>query len=168
MLLEILKRTPAWVFVLFVVLMALGCFYRKPRVIARRKVAILPLAMILLSLYGVLSAFGVSVIGIVVWLVGVEFAVLLNHVFPAAQGVKYSAASQSLSIPGSWMPLALMMAIYFTRYGVAVALARKSVPADLPVFIASVSFIYGFLSGLFFARALVMWRIAKERDAPPA
>jgi lipopolysaccharide export LptBFGC system permease protein LptF len=60
LLIEILKRTPPWVFFLFFVLLAVGYYQSKDRIVGRGKVAILPIIMIALSFYGVLSAFGAA------------------------------------------------------------------------------------------------------------
>ena len=65
MLIEILQRTPPWVFVLFFALLALGYFQSRSRTVSRRRVSILPVAMIVLSLYGVFSAFGIAPVGLV-------------------------------------------------------------------------------------------------------
>jgi hypothetical protein len=159
---EILKHTPMWVFVLFFLLLVLGYFQSKPRIVSLGRVAVLPVVMIVLSLYGVWSAFGVSVSGIAAWFVGVGFAVFLNQLRTSPQGVAYSRETKSFVIPGSWLPLALMMAIFFTKYAVGVVLARKLSFGGTPLFIGGVSLIYGFLSGMFFSRVLGLWRIARK------
>ena len=58
MLLEILKRTPPWVFVLFAALVFFGVMQSRTRQIALVRVTILPVVLIGLSLwaYGALSA----------------------------------------------------------------------------------------------------------------
>lgn len=59
MLIEILARTPLWVFAFFFALLALGIVQSRTRQFNRNKVWMLPVAMILFSFYGVVSAFGV-------------------------------------------------------------------------------------------------------------
>lgn len=157
---EILKRTPSWVFVLFFALLTVGYFQSKDRAVGRGKVCILPVAMIALSSYGVLSAFGIAPVGVVSWVTGVGVAVLIGAKLAVPRGVSFSAETQLFCVPGSWIPLALMMAIFFTKYAVGIILARRLPVANESVFIGSVSFCYGFLSGVFLARALVIWRSA--------
>ena len=53
-----------------------------------------------------------------------------------------------------------MMAIFFTKYVVGVILARQLLIVGKPVFMISIDLCYGFLSGLFLARAMVLWRLA--------
>jgi hypothetical protein len=161
MLVEILKRTPPWVFVLFFVLLAAGYCQSKDRVVSRNNVTILPAAMILLSLYGVLSAFGSTCLAMLFWLAGVAITVFLGVKSAQPRGVQFTAATRSFSVPGSWVPLALMMTIFFIKYAVGVILARKLPIAGEPDFVGSVSLVYGGISGVFLARALVVVRTAK-------
>ena len=163
MLIEILKRTPSWVFVLFFVLLAFGYYQSKDRVVSRNKVTIIPAAMLVLSFYGVLSAFGSNLFAIFSWLAGVVITVYLGLKSANPSGVNFITETRSLLVPGSWLPLSLMMAIFFTKYAVGVILARKLPFAGEVAFIGSVSLIYGFLSGVFLARALAKLRTVRER-----
>lgn len=158
MLIEILKRTPSWVFVLFIVLLAVGYFQSKDRTVGRGVVAVLPIVMIALSFSGVLAAFGVAPLGLIGWLAGAAAAVWLGVKFIPARGVVFSAATRSFSVPGSWLPLAMMMAIFFTKFAVAVIQARQFPMAGEPVFIGVVSLCYGIFGGVFGARAVSILR----------
>jgi hypothetical protein len=163
LLIEILKRTPPWVFVLFFVLLALGYSQSKERAVKRGSVSVLPIVMITLSFYSVFSAFGIAPVGFIFWLFGSGAAVLLGLVLTVPRSVRYSTETQLYLVPGSWLPLVLMMTIFFIRYYVGYVFARQLPIAVEPVFIGSISFCYGIFSGLFFARALVIWRSEKAR-----
>ena len=160
LLIEILNRTPPWVFVLFFILIALGYFQSKDRTVSRRRVSVLPVIMIALSFYGVFSAFGVAPAGLVFWVLGVALAVGVGVKLATPQGVTFFSETQSFFIPGSWFPMVFMMAIFFTKYAVGVTLARQLPIAGELAFVASVSLCYGLLSGVFLARAMVVWRSA--------
>lgn len=162
MLIEILKRTPSWVFVLFFVLLAFGYYQSKDRVVNRNKVTILPAAMLVLSFYGVLSAFGSTPLALSSWLTGVAITACFGLKSVKPSGVSFATETQCFSVPGSWVPLALMMAIYFIKYSVGVILARKLPIANELAFIGSISLVYGFLSGVFLARALLILRTARQ------
>lgn len=165
---EILGRTPPWVFVLFFVLLGLGRHQSRPRTVSLFGAMALPVAMISLSAYGVLSAFPGSLLGIAAWLGAVAAAVCLNCFLGYPRGVVFEPATRSLAIPGSWIPLTLMMIIYFTKYGVGVALARNPGLPAVQWFVGAVSLAYGLISGLFFARAISLWRIATRSAADVA
>ena len=158
MLIEIMKHTPSWVFVLFFVLFALGYFQSKERSFSRGKVAIIPIVMIILSFWGVLSAFGINYVGFISWVVGVGVALWFGIKINRPRGVSFSTETQLLSVPGSWIPLILMMTIFFVKYVVGVIHARQLPIIGEPVFIGTISLCYGILSGVFLARAVVIWR----------
>lgn len=120
MILQILQRTPSWVFALFAVLLA----------------------------------FGAEPLAYAGWLAGVGAATLVNRRLCWPKHVSYAAETGLFRVQGSWPPLALMMAIFFTRYAVAVVTAMKPGLAASPVFAATVGIAYGALSGAFLARAL--------------
>lgn len=162
MLIEILKRTPPWVFVLFFALLSLGYVQSKDRTVSRGSVSILPIAMIGLSFYGVLSAFGIIPVGFAFWVLGVAVSVGLGVKLAIPRGVTFSTETQSFFVPGSWLPLAFMMAIFFTKYAVGVILARQLPIASEIAFVGSVSLCYGLLSGVFLARAIVILKAAKS------
>lgn len=163
MLIEILKRTPSWVFILFFVLLSLGYFQSKNRTISRFGISMLPIAMLGLSFYGVVSAFGIVFAGLTSWFVGVAIAVGLGVKLTTPKGITFSTQTKTFSVPGSWLPLVLMMAIFFTKYAVGVVLARQLPIVSEPGFIISISFCYGLLSGVFLARAVVIWHTARLR-----
>ena len=162
MLMQIVKHTPAWVFVLFFVLLSYGYLQTRDKSVLSHRIAILPAVMILLSFYGVLSAFGLSLPVLLLWLLGVGIAVWIGLLIGAPRGVYYSSTTRLYTVPGSWLPLSLMMVIFFTKYAVGVLTARHIGIVKTEVFGIVVGFVYGFLSGLFLSRALVAWR-ARQR-----
>jgi hypothetical protein len=161
LLIEILKRTPSWVFVLFIALLALGYFQSKDRTLSRGKVLILPVAMIVLSFYGVISAFGVVPVGLIFWALGVAISVMLGVMLGTPQGVTFSAETKSFFVPGSWLPLAFMMSIFFTKYAAGVILARQLPIASTIAFVGLAGLLYGLFSGVFLARAFVIRHAAR-------
>lgn len=145
----------------------MGYRQSKDRKISRGRVAILPVAMIGSSCYGVVSAFGGQPVGLVSWSVGILLAGLLGIKCPSPTGVSYLIKDRSYSVPGSWFPLLLMMVIFFIKYGVGVIVARKLPIANQQMFIALVCLCYGLISGLFLVRAWVIWRSPECQDTAP-
>jgi hypothetical protein len=152
MIVEILSHTPRWVFALFFGLIYLGYLQTKTRDVSAKRLVILPIAMLGLSLSGVNTTFGSGTFALAFWLgavaVGVAFALCLG----IAKNVGYSAESHTFSVPGSWLPLSLMMAIFFTKYAVGASVAFNPHLLALPGFIGAACAAYGFWSGLFFGR----------------
>jgi Family of unknown function (DUF6622) len=168
MLTQIVRHTPLWVFILFFVLLGLGYAASRTRTVSRRRVAILPAALILFSAYGVVSGFGYRPAGIVAWFAGIGLASLLNHeIFRLPRGAGYSEATRSFALPGSWIPLTLMLTIFFAKYAVAVALALEPALIGTTGFVTGMCLLYGLLSGMFFASALTLWRLMRETVSAP-
>ena len=76
-------------------------------------------------------------------------------------GVRFDAQRRVLEMPGSWQPMALMMAIFFTRYLVGVVLAMAPALIHDLATAAIVSSIYGALSGVFLGRMARMLRATR-------
>ena len=162
MLIQILTHTPIWVFALFFGLLALGYYQSKSRMLSRGRALVLPVAMILLSLVGVISAFGLSPVGLAFWTVGVTAAVALGVKLTTTKGVSFSAEKRSFFVPGSWIPMIFIMAIFFTKYVVGAVSAMHLPFANGIGFVATISFCYGLFSGVFLARAIVLFRFAMQ------
>ena len=156
---ELLRRTPAWVFVLFVCLVYVGYTQSRTRSVARWQLISVPAATLCLSLYGTWSAFGANPIGFAAWIGGAGLALLLGRKLPHAQSADYAMRDGRLKLPGSWVPMGLIMAIFFANYFVSMALATRMLSPRLPAFVATSSFAFGMLSSIFVARAL---RFASE------
>ncbi len=154
MLLQILERTPPWVFALFAVLVAFGLLQTRTRQVPLARVTVLPLVLIGLSLSGIVGTFGAQPLALAAWFAAVLGAVFLNRFVRWPRRVAYDGATARFLVEGSWLPFAVMMLIFFTRYAVAVSLARHPELAGDPWLPVAVSFAYGLMSGAFLARAL--------------
>lgn len=168
MILQILERTPPWVFALFAVLVVLGALQSRTRELGRSRVALLPAVFLPLSLLALGSVFGAEPLAYAGWLAGVAAAVLAGRRTRRPEPASYATATGLFRVPGSWAPLALMMAIFFTRYAVAVATAMQPPLRASPAFAAAVGLAYGLLSGAFLARALrILGAAAPDREPRP-
>jgi len=65
------------VFVLFFVLIIIGLLQLKDRNISLQRVTILPVMMVFLSFYGVISVFGLNVKSSLLWLIGLIIATFI-------------------------------------------------------------------------------------------
>jgi hypothetical protein len=161
MLFGILKHTPVWVWGLLALLLYFGYQRSKPHSLAKQRVIILPGIMILLSVFGMWSAFGTSPYALVPWACGAALAILLNRLLRLPKGVSYDPATRRFTVPGSWVPMMLMMAIFATKYVVGVTTAINQPFAASDLFVASTSLVYGFISGSFFSRSMRTLSAAK-------
>lgn len=160
MIVDILQHTPLWVFGVFVALVALGARRIRATTIGVRQLLILPLAMAGYSLFGLTHAVGTDLVPLAAWGAMYAAALAVAALRPTDPAVQYSPTTRSIHIPGSWVPLTLMMTIFFLRYAVAVALAIHPTLHTDTISVACIAALYGLTSGAFAARALTTWRSA--------
>lgn len=165
----VLKNTPTWVGGLLAALLALGLSQLRGRQVSQTRMAIMPVTMTALSLWGTASAFGKSpLFGYVMlaWLASaLLMASLLARTTPAA-GTRHDAASRSFWIPGSWLPLTLILGIFLTKYVVGVDLTMQPALARDGTYTLAIGTLYGLFSGAFAGRTLRLWRLALRPAAP--
>lgn len=158
MLEQILTRTPIWVWPLLAFLIYRGLAASVEREVPLWSLFILPLVMLGLSLQDVLSKFGTPA-ALSLWLAGLALgAATAWRLFTGA--LPYPAR-RTILLRGSWAPLALMMAIFCTKYAVGVALSLQPALRQHAVFVAAVCALYGLFSGVFLGqllRVLVIYR----------
>jgi hypothetical protein len=109
------------------------------------------------SLTRVLTAFGPAPLALLTWVLGTAAALLLSLALKQPAGARWSAATGTFHVPGSWVPLVLMMAVFFARYVLAVSLVMTPGLAHSAGFATAASFGFGLLSGMFIGRALWVW-----------
>lgn len=159
---QIISHTPNWVFVVFFALLMLGFKQSKQREVKASTVFILPIAMTLFSFFGVYSVFGISLLSLSLWVLALVLALMLGLKLAYPKLVSFSAQDNKLIIPGSWVPLILMMAIFFTKYVVGFALASQLPIVNDSLFMLLISVLYGVFSGTFVARSIVMFRASQS------
>lgn len=162
---QIVQHTPTWVWGLLAGLLALGWMQTQDREMTLTRITVLPLVMLALSFSGVVSTFAHATLAIVAWAAGVAAALLAGHRFVRVRGASWSASTGRVHVPGSWLPMVLIVALFMIKYGVGVALAMDHSLSAEPAFGAACGLAYGTFSGLFAARAIGLRRAAAQQTA---
>ena len=163
MFIAIVQHTPVWVWGLLAGLVALGLSQTRDREVSLPRVTILPLVMIALSLSGVFSAFGHVPVAFGGWAAGIGAALAFGRQFIAVRGATWSAQTATLHVPGSWLPLALIVGLFALKYFAGVSLSMHPQAAIDPAFAGPMCLAYGGFSGMFLARALSLRAVTKHR-----
>ncbi|MBO9646909.1 MAG: hypothetical protein J7605_00245 [Variovorax sp.] len=165
MLMQILLHTPKWVFGLFALLVWLGARQLVASSLSMTRTALMPVVMGGLSVFGVASAFGDSIVSLLAWaaMVFATLALVLQRELPA--GTRYDASARRFHVAGTAVPLMLMMGIFFTKYIVGVLMAIHPEYAHQTLFSIGISALYGTFTGVFVGRAIRLWRLAMRADA---
>ncbi|MEO8806255.1 MAG: DUF6622 family protein [Burkholderiaceae bacterium] len=156
----IVQHTPVWVWGLLAVLVVLGLSQTRSREMGLTRVTVLPLVLTALSLGGVLSAFGHLPVAFAAWAAGIAAALGLARRAVAVRGASWSPSRGLLHVPGSWLPLVLIVSLFALKYGAGVSLALAPALASDTSFAGLCSLAYGTFSGLFLARALSLRSLA--------
>ena len=165
MLLQIIKGTPLWVWGLLAALLWLGFGRPGPASSAASAPPCSPAIFVVLSLAGVVTAFGGNALAVAIWAVGVGMAVGVGQRLMPRLRATWQAASDTLQIDGSWLPLALIVSLFFVKFTAGVSMAIHPGLASETDFVVACSLAYGFFSGLFAARGLQLWQVRSAARA---
>lgn len=160
MFIAIIQHTPAWVWGLLAALSAVGLSQTRPRAISVLRVTVLPLVLIGLSLTGVFSAFGHFPVALGGWAAGFGVALTFARSAVAVRGASWIESRNMIHVPGSWLPLILILTLFAIKYIAGVNLAMHPELHGNATFAGLCSLGYGFFSGLFLARALSLRSLA--------
>lgn len=161
----ILSHVPSYVWLILAAIVALGLLQSRDQLMARARLLILPLVWLAYGAWGVESAFGLQAAPLLAWGLGLAAGVLLvlRSGWPA--GARFDAASQRFFVPGSWLPLGLMLALFVGKFALGMGLAlRPTLAQHLPVALAF-SALFGALGGAFLGRSRGILRRAPAAQA---
>lgn len=158
---RILTHTPLWVFGLLLGLVYLGYLQSRTRQVSRGRLIVLPIAMLAWSLYSVWSTFDAHVTALAAWACAWLAAVAIALVRVPSRRASYDAATRQFTVAGSWVPLTLMMGIFFFKYAVTVVHATNPGVLGTTTAVVVVAGTYGLFSGMFVARALRVLAVMK-------
>jgi hypothetical protein len=160
---QIISNTPLWVYPLLTGLIILGLIQTRDRSMGWLRVVMIPFGFSIFSIYGVLSAFGLQLNTMLLWLLGIFIGIGIGVAF----GVTTQASSKSneIIVKGSWIPMILILGIFITKYSVGVAIALKVAALQTEQSAMVISLLYGIFSGVFVGRAALIFRLIGRNPA---
>ena len=163
MFMQILLHTPIWVWLMLCALVALGISQWRDRRVRRGQIVILPLALLVLGLWSMAPGFLAQPLTALAWLASFGAALAWARRRAVPTTARWLAAEQRLHLPGSGLPLLIILIIFTLRYATGVSLAlhpewRGLLTVQLPLALS-----FGALSGLFMGRALALWALTRAR-----
>jgi hypothetical protein len=156
MFIQIITHTPIWVWAIFALLAWLGLKQSRPSAPGLKRITLIPLAMLGLSLFGAVSVFGVASGMLLAWACSAIAVATVVMQQPVPPGTHYNSWTQRFDLPGSWLPGALMMGIFITKYAVGITAVMRPDVLHNAVVSYGVCALYGAFSGVFAGRA---WRL---------
>lgn len=155
---------PVWVPALLLGLVWLGWRQVRPRVVRPVVVGGLALGMFGYSLAGVVAAFGVDATALAAWGAGYAAMLALGAAGWAPRGLQ-RLGRQQVHMPGSWVPMGLLLTVFAARFALGTVVAMRSPLLADAGFVAAVCALLGAASGGFGLRALAVQRCASQAAA---
>ena len=162
----ILLQTPHWVWGVLAALAVVGFKQTLPRRRSLGSSTTLPLLMAFLSLYGVMSAFSRQPLALAAWVAGGAVTLLLAQTLRVWGEIRWLPQERSVLMPGSWLPLVLLLGLFAIKFAVGVALSMTPGLAVDAAFAGFAGLAYGAFSGVFLARTLAVWRVVRSSSLP--
>lgn len=150
MIQQIISHTPLYVWALLGFLVYRGLLASKDREVALGKLFIIPVVMLVISLAGMPRAGALGNAVWALWLAAMLAGAALT--FKLGKPVVVHRAAGTVLQRGSWAPLVLMLAIFVTKYAVAVFSTMHPEALRQLGFVVTVTLLFGLFNGVFVGR----------------
>ena len=170
MLQQILIHTPAYVWGILAVLVWRGVAALREREMPVRSLFVVPAIMLAMALQDVVTKFGSNAAALGAWTAATAAAALLVRRFGAERTLP-GAAPGSVRLRGSRAPLAMMLALFLTKYAASVLLAILPHARQDALFAAATCALFGVFNGCFLGRLahdVAEWRAKTQRGLSTA
>jgi len=181
MVMSVLLHTPVWVWIIAAVLVRLGTLQARDRTVSPWLVRAMPILFVALSLSGVVRGAGgigaaapsAAVLTLAAWLAGFAGVWAVGRRRLAVHGARWLDAERRIHVPGSWLPLLLMLGLFVSKYLSAVAAALEPEIARDPKYLVGCNLLFGAFAAVFWIRARSLRRVVpgsrgRAVDAPEA
>jgi len=165
MILSILEHTPVWVWAVFCAVSALGLAQTRTRNVGRARAILLPVVMVGLSLSGAFNTFVQVPLALAAWTAGFALSLSFAGEAMAVRGASWSPATRRFQVPGSWLPVMMILGIFVTKYVAGICLAINPSLAANTSLTWLLSLIYGAFAGLFWGRARSLANLTRGRQS---
>jgi hypothetical protein len=151
---QIIINTPLWVWALLAFLSYRAVLASFEREVRFKKMFIMPFVMLALSIQGIATTFSHFPDAALVWLACTLLASILVWQLFGGGSITANYQRGTITMKGSWQPLALMMGIFITKYAVSVAFAIHPEYKQNADFAMMVCVLYGVLNGIMIGNLL--------------
>ncbi|WP_067269132.1 DUF6622 family protein [Mitsuaria sp. 7] len=152
--LQILSHIPGFVWAILAMITYFGIKQSTATAVRAKRLIVLPALWLVFGAWGVEKSFGLDGLPGLAWLAGIVAGVLVLRALRWPGNVRYDAVSRRFLVPGSWVPMALMMGIFVLKFASGMSLALHPDYAHHTVYALSFSAAFGLFSGAFLGRAI--------------
>lgn len=151
---EILTHIPKYVWIILLVIAITGIKQSRDTAMRARRLVILPALWLVFGAWGVDKAFGLDGLPGLAWLAGTGLGVAALRALRWPGQVRYDPATRHFIVPGSWIPLGLMLGIFSLKFASGLSLALHPDYAAHAEYAIPFSAAFGLFSGAFLGRAI--------------
>jgi hypothetical protein len=156
---EVVRNTPAWVFLLLGFLVWQGVKARRVRTLAIWRPFIVPVIFLLMGLMGLFAPGTEGLAPLIAWITALLMTIPIG-IATGPRPLAWDRAAGRVTLPGSLMPLLRSVTVFSLQYGFAVELAlHPEQQGTLAVVARAVS---GATAGYFVGWAIGFWRHGRE------
>ncbi len=157
--LRILQGAPLWVWPLLALLLFLGIRSLRARSTPVASLVALPLAFFGLSLSNLLPLDALAPLRIGVWLAALTVGIAPGWLLVRPDRIAIDRARRRVAVPGSVVPLVLMLAAFVVGFYFGYLFARYPELKSDPLTLAIASTYRGLMSGYFLGQTLRLFRL---------
>jgi hypothetical protein len=158
-LFDVLSHTPVWVWVLLVFVLSRGFNALRLRELAAQRTLILPLVFLVWGVAGLIGSRGLG-LDALLFLVGFTLGAGIGAGIAALSPIPGLKPGGVLVMPGSFVPLVLIVIVFPIKYALAVAIATAHAATEAVFYAAVSAAVGGLFAGLFWGRTLTQIRRA--------
>jgi len=163
---QILQHIPLWVFGLLLGLLALGWAQTRTRHIRAQRLLGINMALTIFTLVGVIQQWLNTPWLVQALLTWAAACLLVSWALgrgAAPVGASFDPETRRFTVPGSWLPLALFMTIFASKFVVGFLNATEPDVLQGVNMAIGISALYGFFSGVLNGRS---WRLLRLNSTP--
>ena len=154
MLMQILTRTPVFVWAILALLVYRGVVSSRDREVKIGALAVMPALMLCLSVQGLISSFGFQPVVLAAWLLASCAGLWTGWRLTDTSAIQGNPAARTVMVQGSWIPMAMLLTIFIVKYVSIVTMKiNPEIQADL-TFASVVSALLGASSAVLTGSAL--------------
>ncbi len=164
----ILSHIPTWVWAILAFILVMGVRQSRDQLMSRGRLLVLPLAWTAFGAWGIEQAFGLHALPLLAWIAGLALSQKLVRRSGWPAGARFEAGSGRFFVPGSWLPLALMLSIFVAKFALGMSLAMKPELAHLAAVQIGFSLVFGAIGGALLGRSRRILACQGEAGVPQA
>lgn len=146
LLLQIVANTPLWVWPLLLLVLWLGWYGRRPRIMPPQRLAILPLVSLGSSMVGIAQSLQ-PILALAAWTAAVAAALPIGYALGARRTVR-PLDDGRLEIAGGWFTLCFGISIFVVRYAQGVLFGFAPALRAEPAWIGLSAGLGGIITGI--------------------